>query len=393
MRLLVAGGRLQGVEAAYLAKQAGFWVRVVDRLAPVPAMDLGDEFLQADLTTSQGMAQATRGIDLILPAMENAEALSALTAGASRLGIPLAFDPAAYAVSSSKQISDSLFARHRIPAPTPWPACGFPVVVKPSQGSGSEGVVLLTDDVARVTCFGDAFPPVGQVVQQYLAGPSFSIEVIGYPGSYRILPATALEMDADHDCKRVLAPTGLAADEEAQLADIGRILAETLNLVGIMDVEVIRHDGEFKVLEIDARLPSQTPIAVFHSSGINEVKLLAELFLGGGSRRIGSLMPPRGVILEHIQSSGGRLKICGEHIMSVDQALRQVNDFFGADEALTTFSPGSQDWVATLIITADDRQAAWAKHEKVMDRLKDAFGVETVEDAFPDVPRKAENIV
>ena len=386
MRLLVAGGRLQGVEAAYLAKRAGFWVRVVDRCAPVPAMCLGDEFVQADLTSVCGMAQATRNIDLILPAMENGPALKALTESAAKLGIPLAFDPDAYAISSSKLVSDSLFARLRVPVPTPWPTCGYPVVVKPSQGSGSEGVVFLADDTARAARFGGLFPPPGQVVQEYLEGPSFSIEVIGRPGSYHVLPATALEMDADHDCKRVLATTGLTPDEEACLAGIGRTLAEALNLTGIMDVEVIRHHAALKVLEIDARLPSQTPIAVFHGTGINEVALLADLFMGRESRWIGSTEPPRGAILEHVQAVNGRLKICGEHIMSVDQALRPVKDFFGADEALTTFSRGAQNWVATLIITAEDEKAAWVKHQKVMNRLKETFGFETVEDLSPDVP-------
>lgn len=386
MRLLVVGGRLQGVEAAYLAKKAGFWVRVVDKKAPVPAMGLGDEFLQVDATAPGGLEKAAEEIDLILPAMENQAALDALADEAPRLGIPLAFDPAAYAVSSSKPASDRFFARNGIPAPTPWPACGFPVVVKPSAGSGSWGVILLADAAAQMTHFGSSFPPENMVVQEHLQGPSFSVEVIGEPGNYQVLPTTELEMDAIHDCKRVIVPGQLAPGEDAHFAAIARSAAEGLGLKGIMDVEVILHQGALKVLEIDARLPSQTPMAVFHSSGLNQVAMLADLFTPG--KPVSESHQPtqrRGVILEHIQVMNGHLRVSGEHIMAVDQALQQVNLFFGADEALTTHVPGATSWVATLIISGHDRKSAWEKRQAVMRNLKEGLGLTALEDPSPEV--------
>jgi pyrrolysine biosynthesis protein PylC len=386
MRLLVVGGRLQGVEAAYLAKKAGFWVRVVDKKAPVPAMGLGDEFLQVDVTAPGGLEKAAEEIDLILPAMENQAALNALADEAPGLGIPLAFDPAAYAVSSSKPASDRYFARNGIPAPTPWPACGFPVVVKPSAGSGSWGVILLADAAAQKTHFGSSFPPENMVVQEHLQGPSFSVEVIGEPGNYQVLPTTELEMDAIHDCKRVIVPAQLASDEDAHFAAIARSAAEGLGLKGIMDVEVILHKGALKVLEIDARLPSQTPIAVLHSSGLNQVGMLADLFAPGKS--VSESPQPtqrRGVILEHIRVMNGHLRVSGEHIMAVDQALHQVTLFFGADEALTTHVPGATSWVATLIISGHDRKSAWEKRQAVMRNLKEGLGLTALEDPSPEV--------
>lgn len=386
MRLLVVGGRLQGVEAAYLAKKAGFWVRVVDRKAPVPAMDLGDAFLQADVTTTRGLEVAAQGIDLILPALENLDALRALAAGAPRLGIPLAFDLPAYEISSSKLASDRLFEANHIPAPIPWPACGYPAVVKPSEGSGSEGVRLLADIDAQRKYFGDSFPPEGMVVQAHLEGPSYSVEVIGKPGAYQVLPATELEMDADHDCKRVLTPDDLPQELAARMAAIGGDCAEALNLTGIMDVEVILHQGEFKVLEVDARLPSQTPITVYHGCGFNEVALLAALFLDKKPQPQAPGAYPRGVVFEHIQVAGRRLTILGEHIMAVDRPLQLVRDFFGADEALTTYVKGADSWVATLIITAADRDAAWEKHTHVMAKLKQEFGLTSMEDPKPEPP-------
>ena len=387
MRLLVVGGRLQGVEAVYLAKRAGYWVRVVDKAAPGPAMDLADDFLQTDVTLPAALGRAAEGIDLILPALENMDALRALTDGAPGLGIPLAFDLPAYEFSSSKLASDRRFAENRIPAPDPWPACGYPVVVKPSEGSGSEGVRILADADARKKSFGDSFPPEGMVAQEHLEGPSYSVEVVGKPGAYQVLPATELEMDADHDCKRVRMPAGMSSELTARLEAVGRDCAEALNLTGIMDVEVILHRGELKVLEVDARLPSQTPITVYHGSGLNEVALLADLFVDGASQSQGAGASSRGVVLEHIEVVGRHLTVRGEHIMGVDSPLRLVKHFFGADEALATYAEGADTWVATLIITGADQAAAWEKHERVMANLKEGFGLTTMEDPTPERPR------
>ena len=60
-----------------------------------------------------------------------------------------------------------------------------------------------------------------------------------------------------------------------ELRDISVKIAELIELKGIMDVEVIDDEGILKVLEIDARIPSQTPTVVYHSTGVN---LLEELF-------------------------------------------------------------------------------------------------------------------
>jgi len=48
-----------------------------------------------------------------------------------------------------------------------------------------------------------------------------------------------------------------------------------------MDLEVIDHKGELKILEIDARFPSQTPIVAYHGSGINYIEELYDLFTKG----------------------------------------------------------------------------------------------------------------
>jgi pyrrolysine biosynthesis protein PylC len=367
----VAGGNLQGVEAAYLAQKAGWNVLVMDRKPMVPARGLCQSFTQLDMTSEKDLAQALSGVDLVIPALENDAALACLDRVTRNNGIPFAFDPAAYAISSSKIKSEQLFKDTGTPTPAPWPACKFPVVAKPDQGSGSQGVKIFNN----ITELQDTLKPPSPewLIQEFIPGPSFSLEVIGLPGQYITPQVTDLGMDRRYDCKRVTAPSNLADKLVAQFEHISLTLADALNLNGIMDVEVILHEDELKVIEIDARLPSQTPTTVYWSKGLNMVQILGELFL---NRCIN--LPPNsnheyGVIYEHVSVASNRLEVAGEHIMSGADALHIVSNFFGADEAITNYARGRQDWVATLIVVEENIEAAREKRNSVIADIRKIF--------------------
>ena len=371
MRVAVIGGRLQGLEAAYLAGKAGWQVILIDRREDIPARNLCDRFFCLDASRSEELAAALAGVNLIIPALENRAVLTNLAEASEKYSIPYACDLAAYDLAASKTRSDRLFSEIGIPAPRPWPHCGFPLIAKPDGSSGSEGVLLLQNEAELKSFLARPRFDAGQwVIQEYLEGPSYSIEVIGCGGVYRPLQVTDLEMDAVYDCKRVLAPSGLAAEQQEELADIAVKIAAELKLEGIMDVEVILHDGCLKVLEIDARLPSQTPTAVYKSTGINMLELLAACFIHG---RIAPDPQPeveRAVIFEHIVVSPGRLEVTGEHAVAAAGPLSYIEDFFGADEALTNYRPGRQEWLATLIMTGESRPDLHAKRAAVIDRIR-----------------------
>jgi pyrrolysine biosynthesis protein PylC len=389
MRLAVVGGGLQGTEAAYLAAKAGWEVRLVDRRPKVPASGLAGSFVQADANDEQGLDRALADADLVLPALEDTQALETLTRWAGLQGVPLAFDLVAYSVSCSKQASNRLFERRGFAVPQAWPGCAFPVLAKPDGLSGSRGVrVFATEKALRAWLDGSEGPvdPASWVIQEFLTGPSFSMEVLGLPGAHRALQATDLAMDAGYDCKRVEAPSLLAAEPAAELARTAVVLAEALQLRGLMDLEVILHDGEFRLLEIDARLPSQTPIAVFWSTGYNMVRALGELFLPGGGGRAEELSPAdrwRSVVLEHVHAYANRLEVAGEHVMIRRSPLSVRRDFFGVDEAITDYAPGRTDWVATLIVTGADRAETKRRHDETVAAIRRTCGLSDYRDPEP----------
>jgi len=381
MLAAVVGGNLQGIEAAYLAHKAGWEIILVDRRPNAPASQLCDQFVHREITAEDDLKNLFRGVDLVIPALENKVALECLDNWSRTTEIPLAFDFEAFAVSSSKLKSDRLFHRLGVPAPLPWPDCDFPLIIKPSVGSGSRGVKIINDSGSLNQYLDD--PPDSWVLQEYVEGPSYSIEVLGLPGQYSPLQVTDLQMDAGHDCKRVLAPTDLSEALISNFEQISLSLAEALKLRGLMDVEVILHQNVLRVLEIDARLPSQTPTAVFWSSGLNMIEMLGELFLNGAVSAAAPIIYPKGVVYEHIKVSPDLIEVGGEHIISGADGMHLHNDFFGADEAITNYKPGRDEWVATLIICEQTRETAWEKRKAVISGIQKKFKPAIYRDSFP----------
>lgn len=366
MLIAVIGGKLQGVEAVYLAQMAGYKTLVIDKNPEAPAVGLCDYFLEFEFCPDAPFPSCNFQIDLILPAIEDNTVLSLLQTWSSVEGIPLAFDRDAYSVSISKLYSNLLFERLNIPVPKSWPGCTFPVVVKPDQASGSQGVKII-DTPASLSDWVSRPRQGGLVIQEFVDGPSYSIEVLGCPGNYRALQVTDLGMDKDWDCKNVTAPSQLSADLIAQLKKMAVDVAQGLRLTGIMDLETIFHNDGFKILEIDARLPSQTPIAVYWSTHVNMVKMLVKLILHKKVDEKPVCESP--VLVEHIKVCGTQIEFSGEHIMAEDGHLRRRADFFGANDAITSFGPDKKQWVATMIFTGVSKGEIDFKRSACYDKI------------------------
>ena len=198
------------------------------------------------------------------------------------------------------------------------------------------------------------------------------------------IQSTEIVVDSQYDCKRVLAPVGFSPTTNKKFKEIAVTIADALSLKGIMDVEAISDEGTLKVLEIDARLPSQTPTVVNKSIGINMLELLYDVFVKGYITTIPDVQHERGVVYEHIKVSPGILEVSGEHIIANARPLKFYEHFFGADEALTDFMPGNLSWVATLIITGDNREEAWNKRCLVIENIRDYFRLSVYSDPAPD---------
>lgn len=382
MRLAVVGGKLQGIEACYLARKAGWEVVLIDRNKEAPARKMSDIFHHVEVSRDKDLNQIFKGVDFVLPALEKDQVLAVLHGWSQESSVPLAFNPAAYAVSSCKTSSNELFRQIGVPYPRPWPGCSFPLIAKTSRGSGSENLHRITDPSGLQKL--ETYPEVNWVIQEWVEGPSFSLEVIGSNSGIRAFQITELEMDLNYDCKRVITPAALDPAQCDMFSKLALYISKALNLFGIMDIEIILSGKSIKVLEIDARLPSQTPAAVFHSTGINLVELLGNITVYPDTDLNSFyISEQKGVIYEHIRVTSETLQVSGEHIITGYGPLLLVKDFFGADEAITSYYPGSSEWVATLIITGKDRYEAWQHRQEVIKQIMKRCHLSHYLDPYP----------
>lgn len=376
LRVAIVGGKLQGIEAAYLSHELGWKVFLIDNNPDVPAKGLCDSFYQCDIVKDvSNLCQIIKKVDLIIPALEDVVGLKSLHECATAINIPLAYDHKAHFITRSKKRSNRFFERLGLPVPQPWPQCGFPAIVKPSSSSGSKGVDKLCTEKELDDFFNRLdSTPNRLIIQEYLEGPSYSLEVFGFEDHFEVLQITELEMDDLYDCKRVLAPPRISESMEGQFKEVALTIAKELQLKGIMDVEVICQKGDLKLLEIDARLPSQTPTVVYKSTGINMLELLRDVFIRESLPTLSDMKMTRGVVYEHIRVSENGLEVLGEHILADVKSLKVIDDFFGADVSITNFNSSGFPWVATLIITGENREQAWLKHCQVIENIKNYLG-------------------
>jgi pyrrolysine biosynthesis protein PylC len=130
------------------------------------------------------------------------------------------------------------------------------------------------------------------------------------------MQVTCLEFDEGYGCKRVIAPWPYEYKAIKETLALGEKVVEGLHLTGLTDVQVVvREDGRVEIIEANARLPSQTPTVVYHSTGVNMVELLADLFL---RERLPSYEPKheKVVIYQHVLIKDGKLKIVAERELS-----------------------------------------------------------------------------
>ena len=395
-RLGLVGGRLQGIEAAYLAREAGYQVTVIDRDPEAPALALAHQACVFDIQEEpHRFRRLLSDMDAILPTTEEKATLDFLAETCEEAGVTFLHDTAAYAVSSSKIRSNRFFANHGIPIPEKWPHCRFPVIVKPSTTSGSHGLQVVSDRAALDAVLPELTTRYGEmVVEAYHSGPSLSLEVIARQGAGVGYLVTELEFDAKLDCKRVYAPSRLPHSLNQRFETICLDIARHLKLNGLMDIEVMADPkkGEVVVLEIDARFPSQTPMAVYHASGINLLEEWVKAH-GCGQPLRPVVASPGCACLEHWSVSNSCLEAIGETRLLPWSGLQVWPDggFFGATVALTNYQEGKADFKSTLIFTGVDWASVAEKRQRCLERMASALNLKDFIDPTYQVPRPGGN--
>jgi pyrrolysine biosynthesis protein PylC len=386
MKLAIIGGALQGMEAAYLAKKAGIRTLLIDRWAGAPAFSLAEEHAVLDVVKNEDEAmKLIEDCDAVLPANEDPATLDHLVTMMRGTSVPLIYDPRACRITSSRLLSNKLMRSLGVPMPAPWPDCGFPVIVKPSDWSRSVGASRadnqrqLEKGIKTARLYGG-----GVVVQEFISGPSISLEVIGNGSEAVPLVGSQVLFDKTYDRKMVISPPENVIFDEDLLRRACERMAVELELGGIMEVEAMVSRGVPRIIEIDARFPSQTPAAAYHSHGINMVHMLMELFTTGRLLRPDT-RGGRVAICEHVLKQGEVLRSKGESALTQFKGMQVRPGLFGSDEMITNYRPGEHAWAGTVICTGSTIEEARGKRDACIQSIMDENSIGTFSDPVPEV--------
>ncbi|MDP2216575.1 MAG: 3-methylornithine--L-lysine ligase PylC [Methanolobus sp.] len=357
--LVLIGGKLQGFEASYLTKKAGMRVVLVDKKERPLIMKVVDEFHCFDVTKEpEKLIELSKTAMAVLPVNENLETINFLRTLRDKLACPMLFDFDAYHISMDKKRSKEYFRSINVPMPLDNPTSP-PYFIKPPCESSSIGTSIIYDQSGL-----EGLDP-SMLIEEYVEGDVVSLEVVGDGERFEVVKETKIHIDGTYDCHMV---TPLA--DYPEFRDLTYKLAENLNLKGIMDVEAIDSSRGLKVLEIDARFPSQTPTVVYHSSGVNLIELLLQAFVTGVRENEG--IPERNYCTyEHLLFRDGELVPVGEHVLS------QGTDYheFHASEGLEIFECSGERKVFTLISWASEKEEADLNRQRGLNMLREYLAI------------------
>jgi carbamoyl-phosphate synthase large subunit len=219
------------------------------------------------------------GVQVVLPTVD-AELLPLAGARASFAahGIGLLLAPAA----ALEVILDKLaLAQHcagvvRVPRteplgpgtnPSSWT---YPVAVKPRTGSGSRGFRTV-GSAAELAALGH---PPGLVVQEFLPGEEYSIDVLADAGGHVIASVPRLRARVDSGVS-----VGGRTVHDAELEAFGRAVAEATGITYVANVQAKRDArGRPALLEVNPRMPGTLGLTI--ASGVDMPRLALDSLRG-----------------------------------------------------------------------------------------------------------------
>jgi carbamoyl-phosphate synthase large subunit len=219
------------------------------------------------------------GVDVVLPTVD-AELLPLAAARDTfaAAGIRLLLAPA----TALGVILDKLsLARHChgiVPVPRTEPfgpatdpgSWTYPVVVKPRQGSGSRGVVIV-GSAAELAALDR---PPGLIVQDFLPGEEYSVDVLADAAGHVIASVPRLRARVDSGVS-----VGGRTVHDPEVEGFGRAVARATGLTYVANVQCRRdRDGQPALLEVNPRMPGTLGLTI--ASGVDMPRLALAALLG-----------------------------------------------------------------------------------------------------------------
>ena len=299
-KLFIIGASILQVPAIRKAKEMGLTVAVADYNPNAVGVPLADRYYNVSTIDEKGICEAAKdfGADGIMTLATDMP-MRALAYACHELGLPaISYETAVRATDKGEMIKafEAAGVEH------PWffiakngeefeaalPSLTYPCIMKPTDSSGSRGVVLAHDREELVREYGYTLASSrggAVILEEYMRGPEFSVEVMVTGGEPHVLQVTdKLTTGAPHFVEMGHSqPSGQTQENLDKIRDLA---CRAVKAVGIdrgpAHVEIILTEDGPKMVELGARMGGDciTTHLVPLSTGIDMIRATIDMACG-----------------------------------------------------------------------------------------------------------------
>lgn len=296
-RLFIVGASVLQLPAIKKAKEMGLYVAVADYNPKAVGIPFADEFYEVSTIDEQGIYEAAKafGADGIMTLATDMP-MRSIAYACERLGlVGITYDTAVKSTDKGEMIK--AFEENGVEHPwfyiyTPGEkipnGISFPCITKPTDNSGSRGVMLVHNEseLQSAVDYSSSNGRRGSVIiEEYMTGPEVSVEITVIDGEPYVLQITdKLTTGAPHFVEMGHSqPSALPEKIKEQISDLAKRAALAVGIEnGPAHVEIIVTKAGPRVVELGARMGGDciTTHLVPLSTGIDMVRATIELSLG-----------------------------------------------------------------------------------------------------------------
>ena len=149
----------------------------------------------------------------------------------------------------------------------------YPVAIKPDCCAGSVGLSVAKTPEEAIRTISAGEPSVDMLVEEWISGENFGVEIYGVPGKYMVTPPVKFTSSENGvPDPFFIVKYGPVLDGKYRITTLDsemRRLAELLQLRGVAEVDLVFSHGEWYIIEVNPRYSLLAPMpASMHGKSV-----------------------------------------------------------------------------------------------------------------------------
>ena len=148
---------------------------------------------------------------------------------------------------------------------------GLPCFIKPNNNGSSYGISKIKSKIDWQDAVVNGFQyDTELIIEEFMPGREFSNGAVRLNGKLHILPVTEIISEKDYfdyeakyqNASQEITPADISPSETKQCQDLTKMIYQKLNAKGMIRVDYIKVENEFKMIEVNT-IPGLSPESIF----------------------------------------------------------------------------------------------------------------------------------